>query len=250
MPAGAYAWFLVAELVLAVVTFVALLFVVAPYGGRHGRPAWGPTVPARVGWVVMEAPASLAFLGFYLLGSHRAGLVPLLFLLLWQVHYVQRAFIYPLLMRSGSRMPAVVMLLAILFNLLNAWVNARWISQYGDYPRSWLADPRFWLGVVLFAAGYALNVGSDRTLRGLRRSGTGYSVPRGGAFRFVSSPNYLGEIVEWFGWAVATWSLAGLAFALYTTANLAPRAVANHRWYRETFPGYPEDRRALVPFLL
>ena len=72
MPEGPYRWFVVAELVLAAVTFVALLFVVAPYGGRHGRPGWGPTVPARVGWIVMEAPASLAFLAFYLLGTHRA----------------------------------------------------------------------------------------------------------------------------------------------------------------------------------
>ncbi|WP_426624013.1 3-oxo-5-alpha-steroid 4-dehydrogenase [Leifsonia sp. McL0607] len=250
MPEGAYRWFVFAELALAAVTFVALLFVVAPYGGRHGRSGWGPTVSARVGWIVMEAPASVAFLLFYLLGTHRAEVVPLLFLLLWQAHYVQRAFVYPLLMRSGSRMPVLVMLLAILFNLLNAWVNARWISEYGDYPPSWLADPRFWLGAVIFAAGYALNFGSDRILRGLRRSHSGYSIPHGGGFRFVSSPNYLGEIVEWFGWAIATWSVAGLAFALYTTANLAPRALANHRWYRETFPDYPADRRALVPFVL
>ncbi|MFE4948809.1 3-oxo-5-alpha-steroid 4-dehydrogenase [Leifsonia sp. NPDC056665] len=250
MPPGPYRWFVIAELILAAVTFVALLFVVAPYGGRHGRPGWGPTVPARVGWIVMEAPASLAFLAFYLLGAHRADLVPLLFLLLWQAHYVQRAFVYPLLMRSGSRMPVLVMLLAILFNLLNAWVNARWISEYGDYPVSWLGDPRFWIGVALFAAGYALNVGSDRILRRLRRTGAGYRIPHGGGFRFVSSPNYLGEMVEWTGWAVATWSVAGLAFALYTVANLAPRAMANHRWYRETFPDYPSDRRALLPFLL
>jgi hypothetical protein len=250
MPEGPYWWFVGAEFVLAAVTFVALQFVVAPYGGRHGRSGWGPTVPARVGWIVMEAPASLAFLAFYLLGSHRAELVPLLFLLLWQAHYVQRAFIYPVLMRSGSRMPVLVMVLAILFNLLNAWVNARWISEYGAYATSWLADPRFWVGVAMFVAGYSLNLSSDRILRRLRGSGSGYRIPRDGGFRFVSSPNYLGEIVEWFGWAIATWSLAGLAFALYTTANLAPRAMANHRWYRETFADYPAERRALIPFVL
>ena len=118
-----YWWLVAAELALAVVTFVALCFVVAPYGGRHGRPGWGPTVPSRVGWVVMEAPASLAFVAFYLLGAHRFETVPLLFLLLWQAHYVQRAFVYPFLMRSGSRMPVLLMLLAIVFNLLNASVS-------------------------------------------------------------------------------------------------------------------------------
>ncbi|WP_348787702.1 3-oxo-5-alpha-steroid 4-dehydrogenase [Leifsonia sp. NPDC080035] len=250
MDGGWYWWLVGAELALAVVTFVALCFIVAPYGGRHGRPGWGPTVPARVGWVVMEAPASLAFLAFYLLGAHRFETVPLLFLLLWQAHYVQRAFVYPFLMRSGSRMPVLVMLLAILFNLLNAWINARWVSEYGTYALTWLADPRFWIGLLLFGCGYALNVGSDRILRALRRGGEGYRIPSGGGFRYVSSPNYLGEIVEWIGWAIATWSVAGAAFALYTIANLAPRAMANHRWYTETFPDYPRDRRALVPYLL
>jgi protein-S-isoprenylcysteine O-methyltransferase Ste14 len=250
MPEGPYRWFVVAEFALAAITFVALLFVVAPYGGRHGRAGWGPTVPARIGWLIMEAPASVLFAAFYLLGQHRFQLVPLVFLALWQVHYVYRAFVYPFLLRTSSRMPVLVMVLAILFNLLNAWVNARWISEYGHYPVSWLGDPRFWVGVALFASGLALNTSSDRILRRLRRRSTGYAIPSGGGFRYVSSPNYLGEILEWTGWAIATWSLAGTAFAVYAAANLAPRAFANHRWYRETFADYPSDRRALLPFVL
>jgi 3-oxo-5-alpha-steroid 4-dehydrogenase 1 len=184
----------------------------------------------------------------YLAGPHRAQVVPLVLLTLWQTHYLQRAFVYPFLMRSGTRFPISVMFMAIAFNALNAWVNARWISAYGDYPLSWLRDPRFLLGVALFVGGLALNLSADRTLRNLRGPGeTGYKIPHGRAYRWVSCPNYLGEIVEWFGWALATWSLAGLAFAVYTTANLAPRAISNHRWYRDHFPDYPTDRRALIP---
>ena len=57
------------------------------------------------------------------------------------------------------------------------------------------------------------------------------------------------EIVEWLGWALLTWSPAGLAFAAWTMANLVPRARAHHRWYRERFPDYPARRKALVPGL-
>jgi len=240
----------VLELCLAVATFVGLRFITAPYG-RYGRGGWGPTVPARLGWLVMESPAPLLFLGVYLTGAHRFSLVPLLFLTLWQTHYLQRAFVYPMLMRDGTRMPVTLMLMAIAFNTLNAFINARWVSEYGEYALSWLADPRFIAGAALFVGGLALNLSADKTLRGLRGPGeTGYRIPRGGPYQLVSCPNYLGEIVEWCGWALATWSLAGLAFAAYTAANLAPRALNHHRWYHERFADYPPERRALIPYVL
>ncbi|MDM4764298.1 DUF1295 domain-containing protein [Galbitalea sp. SE-J8] len=249
MTGGWYAALVALQFVLAAATLVALRWIVAPYG-RHARGGWGPTIPARVGWIVMEAPASVLFIVFFLLGDHRGQPVPIVLLALWQLHYVNRAFVTPLLTRSSARMPVLVAALAITFNTLNAWINARWVSQLGDYPLHWLADPRFVVGVVVMLAGLAINVHSDAVLRALRREHDGYAVPRRGAFRWISSPNYAGEIVEWCGWALLTWSPAGLAFAVYTIANLAPRAIANHRWYRETFPDYPPERRALIPGLL
>lgn len=249
-PSNLYDALVLTEIVLAVLTAVGLVFVTAPYG-RYGRPGWGPTLPARVAWIVMESPAVLVFAGVYLAGSRRAEVVPLILLGLWQLHYVQRTYVYPFLMRAGARMPATVMLMAIAFNVLNAYINARWISALGSYPIDWLADPRFVVGVGLFVGGYALNRSADRTLRGLRQPGeTGYKIPHGGAYRWVSCPNYLGEILQWFGWAFATWSLAGLAFALYTTANLGPRAIQHHHWYREQFADYPVSRRALIPYVV
>jgi protein-S-isoprenylcysteine O-methyltransferase Ste14 len=199
----------------------------------------------------MESPAVIAFIAFYALGRHRAHPAPLALLALWQTHYIHRAFFFPFAMRAdGKRMPVVIAAMAIAFNLLNAWINARWISELGDYPVGWLVDPRFVLGVAIFFVGLGANVRADRRLMALRRPGeTGYKIPHGGLHELVSSPNYLGEIVEWLGWAIATWSLAGLAFAVYTVANLGPRAVQHHAWYRRTFSDYPSRRKALVPFI-
>jgi 3-oxo-5-alpha-steroid 4-dehydrogenase 1 len=235
---------------LAACTLAALTFVSAPYG-RHARGGWGPTIPSRVGWVVMESPAVLAFLLFYLAGSHRADPAPLALLALWQTHYVYRAFFFPFAMRAdGKRMPVVVATMAFAFNVLNAWINARWIAELGDYPEAWLVEPRFIIGAAVFLVGLGTNVRSDRRLMALRGPGeTGYKIPRGGMHEWVSSPNYLGEIVEWLGWALATWSLPGLAFAVFTIANLGPRALHHHEWYRRTFPEYPRRRKALIPFL-
>jgi hypothetical protein len=239
------------EMALAVPTFFALRRLTAPYG-RHARSGWGPALPPRTGWLLMEAPAPIVFAVAFAGGAHRGGAVPLALLAAWQLHYVYRAFLYPFLLRGDrSPIPATVVLLGAAFNVLNAWINARAVSAEAARAPAWFGDPRFVAGMALFAAGFALHVACDGALRRLRVPGAGgYAVPRGGAFEWVSCPNYLGEIAQWTGWALATWSLAGLAFAVYTAANLAPRALAHHAWYRRRFPGYPARRRALFPFVL
>ena len=81
-----------------------LLFVPAPYG-RHYRPGWGPTLPSRAGWILMEGFAFAAFAGVYLLGGHRAAAAPLVLFAMWQIHYFHRAFLFPFRMREqGKRM--------------------------------------------------------------------------------------------------------------------------------------------------
>jgi len=237
-------------LALALPLAIALTNVSAPYG-RYARTGFGPGLPTRLAWVLMGSPGSLVFAAVFAAGASRTGWAPIAFLVLWQVHFLHRSFLFPLWMQTGRLVPAGVVLLAGALNVMNAFLNARWVSELGDYPPGWLADPRFLAGSALFAAGLCLNVWADERLRGLRGPGDGaYRVPRGGAFEWVSCPNYLGEIVEWIGWAVATWSLAGLAMAAITAATLVPRALAHHEWYRERFADYPPERRALVPFLL
>lgn len=102
---------------------------------------------------------------------------------------------------------------------------------------------------MLFLVGMWVNLWADRVLVGLKREGGGYKVPRGGLFEMVSCPNYFGEVVEWLGWAVMTWSWVGFGFFLYTCANLVPRARASHKWYLRKFDDYPKGRKAVVPFL-
>lgn len=246
-----HGWAVLVQLALAVVTVLVLLFVAAPYG-RYERAGWGPTVPAVLSWILMELPAVGLFAVFFFAGDHHFEAVPLVLLGLWQLHYLNRTFVFPARMREpGRRMPVLIAFLALLFNTLNAYINARWIGHLGSYGIAWLTDPRFLLGATLFLAGWMGNLHSDAILRNLRKPGeTGYKIPRGGIYRWVSTPNYLCEIVEWIGWAIATWSTAGLAFAVYTAANLVPRALTHHAWYREHFADYPPERKALVPRLL
>lgn len=240
---------LLIQFLLCPIVFFSLMFVTAPYG-RHFRPGWGPVLPNRLAWVLMELPA-LGVIGLLTLASPVASnpvaWVPLLF---WCGHYAYRSFIFPALMRPSDRtFPAQLVVFAVAFNVLNGYNNAQALqaNAAGGEP---LLSGHFLAGSLLFACGFLMHVHADAVIRGLRAPGeTAYRVPEGGMFRWVGSPHYLGEIIQWCGWAVMTWSLAGAAFALFTFCNLAPRALSNHRWYRETFPDYPAGRKALLPGL-
>ena len=146
-------------------------------------------------------------------------------------------------------MALAVMLSGVFFNLCNGLIQGTWIFYFSRYTGSLLTSPSFITGILIFMAGMAINIHSDHIVRNLRKGDSReYRIPYGGMFRFVSAPNYLGEIMEWIGWALLTWSLAGTLFAFWTIANLAPRAKSNHQWYLEKFPDYP-DRKILIPGL-
>ena len=148
-------------------------------------------------------------------------------------------------------MPWLILVMALIFNSTNAYLNAWSIaSQNEKYSDMWLTSPQFLVGVAVFLGGMTLNKISDGQLARLSRSNDGYQIPVGWMYRWVSCPNYLGEILQWIGWAIAVWSLAGWIFAIWTMANLVPRAIAHHHWYRQEFDDYPAERRALIPFLL
>ena len=238
-------------LTLAVIVFLILIFVKAPYG-RHKTKGWGVEISAKKGWIIMESIPAVLLTVMLVLG-HNRDFVVLFFWAIWTSHYVNRAWAWPNRARLDQKlMPLSVVILAIIFNTVNCLLNGIWLFDLsGGYELSWVTDPRFIFGGVIFFFGMILNIKSDDILFSLRDDGsTGYKIPRGGLFEKVSSPNYLGEIIEWIGFAIATWSLAGFTFAIWTFCNLAPRAFAHHRWYKEEFSDYPENRKALIPFVI
>ncbi|HZP19859.1 MAG TPA: DUF1295 domain-containing protein [Bauldia sp.] len=226
------------------------LRITAPYG-RHVRADWGPLMPARYGWMLMEGASLIVFAGMFLAGGVAKTAPMWVFFALWVVHYVNRSIVFPLRIRSRA-MPVSIAAMGVVFGVVNGGVNGGWLGWLADpYPDTWLIDPRFIGGLALFLTGAAINLASDETLLALRRpGGPEYSIPRGGLFRYVSCPNHFGEIVEWTGFAVLCWNLPALSFAIWTAANLIPRSLSHHRWYRQRFPGYPRERKAVIPFVL
>lgn len=222
-------------------------------------PKWGPAINNRVGWVLMEFPALACFIAVWALaislgnpGADKAW--PIVIGGLYALHYFQRSLIFPLLMRGHSMMPLSIIAMGVIFNTLNAYLIAAWL--YGiapvDYYDGWGRAPMFWIGLAVFIAGMWINLHSDYIIRHLRKPGDrGHYIPRGGMFRYVTSANYFGEFTEWVGFAVLSWSWAGAVFALWTFANLAPRAHQLHRRYLDEFgEQYAQlHRRYILPYI-
>ena len=252
MTAELFSYLIYGWIVLAVIVFPIQLFVTAPYG-RHQRSGWWPVIDNRFGWIVMEIVSPVIFAIFFLSGPSEKTTALWIIFCLWMTHYVHRSVIFPMRMQtSGKVIPVMIVVMAASFNAANGWANGWYLgSGFGSYPISWLTDPRFILGLAIFFVGAYINITSDNSLLGLRRDGeTGYRIPQGRVFNLVSCPNHLGEIIQWTGFAILCWNLPALAFSIWTAANLIPRAIAHHKWYRNTFPNFPADRKALIPYLL
>ena len=248
-----YYGLLIFSAVVALAILVLLFFISAPYG-RHHRKGWGYTISSKWGWIIMEFPAVVIFIVLFAISNRKAELVPIVLLVLWLAHYVQRDMIFPFFLRTNKRMPVLIMFFGLLFQTSNTYLQARWIYHFANseaYTPSWLRDPRFIVGVIFFIIGYIINRHSDLVLRELRKPGEkpGYKIPFGGMFKYISSPNYFGEIIIWIGWGLMVWNWAGLLFIFWTIANLLPRARSHHKWYLEEFPDYPKERKAIIPFI-
>ena len=235
------------------IIFMVLLAITAPYG-RHSKRTWGLTIPDRIGWFIMEVPALIIFSWLIINGKAEKTVVVWIISALYMFHYINRAVIYPWRIRTtGKRMPLVVALMAVCFNFINAGFLGYYMGTLHDhYSTDWLSDPRFITGLLIFIGGMIINISSDEKLihLRLRRKNDGYQIPHGGLFERVSCPNFMGEIVEWGGYALLCWSLPAFSFFIWTFCNLVPRALSHHRWYRSHFPEYPRNRKAVFPYIL
>ncbi len=236
----------------AVILFPILLRITQPYG-RHSKSNWGPMINNRLGWFLMELPALVIFGYFLVFKADLFNLLVLIPALLWGLHYVHRVLIFPLQIRTArKKIPVIIVIFAFIFNVINGFLNGYWFVHFvTEYRSDLLINLRLTGGVILFLTGFVINKYHDSLLIRLRpSSGNGYKIPYGGLFKYVSCPNFLGEIISWSGFALIAFNLPALSFLIWTLINLTTRALDHQKWYIKEFPEYDVNRKALIPFLL
>ncbi|KAM9317233.1 3-oxo-5-alpha-steroid 4-dehydrogenase 2 [Gastrophryne carolinensis] len=236
---------------------IGLLFLLkqvtepAAYGKHVSKTANQTSIliSAKCGWFIQELP-SFIVPSLVILYNKRCDSVGCkMLLVMFCGHYFHRTFIYSAFTR-GRPTPLYIVISAVVFCSYNGFLQGHCMVFVATYPKNWYRDIRFILGITIFFIGMSINIHSDHMLRKLRKSSeVAYKIPQGGIFYYVSGANFLGEIVEWFGYAIATWTLPGFAFALFTLCSIGPRAYHHHKFYQQEFKDYPKDRKALIPFI-
>jgi 3-oxo-5-alpha-steroid 4-dehydrogenase 1 len=236
---------------LGAAIFLLLLKVTAPYG-RHTSPAWGPQISNRIGWILMEVPAMVMIMLLVLANASGQNVLSWTLVAFFMFHYLNRTFIFPFRIRTkGKKMPLIIVGSGIIFNLVNGFLLGYYFGHFARYSDNNLMQKHLIAGGVLFLLGVGINWTYDNKLIHLRRPGDiSYRIPEGGLFYFVSCPNLLGEIIEWTGYAVMCWNLPAVSFLVWTVANLVPRALSHHKWYKQRFGNYPAQRKAVIPYIL
>jgi 3-oxo-5-alpha-steroid 4-dehydrogenase 1 len=251
-------------------------------------------IPGINSWIVMELVSPLSF-AYTLVTSplsisvppaslaHPATLLSALYIL----HYLNRSLISPFRISSRSKSHISVPLSAISFNVVNGCLMGTYLSS--PSARSFLANaysrPSFYVGLTLWALGFAGNIIHDEILLNIRRKskakgkvkdlgqvkeGTGtteyYGIPHGLLYEYISYPNYFCEWIEWLGFAIAAAPIPELytlppssyssslsppyIFLLSEVLLMFPRAWKGHKWYHARFPEYPARRKAVIPFII
>lgn len=253
MGADTYYMTMWAMVLTAVIVFIALYFVKAGYGIFRTKQ-WGFSINNKVAWVLMEAPVFIVMLYMWTSNGASTVLPAFLAFLLFELHYFQRSFVFPLMMKGNSRMPIAIMAMGIVFNVINGLLIGTSLfvfppSQFNE-GAVYLTHPTAIAGIIVFFCGMGINIHSDHVIRHLRQPGdTRHYLPQKGFYRYVTSANYFGELVEWTGFALFCSTPAAWLFVVWTAANLVPRAAAIHKRYREEFGDAVGIRKRVIPFI-
>ncbi|MDP3720991.1 MAG: DUF1295 domain-containing protein [Anaerolineaceae bacterium] len=111
---------------------------------------------------------------------------------------------------------------------------------------------------MISVIGVSLETIADRQMQDFRRKNLGKSAMiREGLWKYSRHPNYLGEILMWWGvylvclasspsaWMLGLGALLNTALFLFISIPLAEKRLAK---YKEGFSEYQKQTRMLLPF--
>ncbi|KAJ3746852.1 hypothetical protein DFH05DRAFT_1523492 [Lentinula detonsa] len=224
-------WFAIVSMMIGPVLFV----INAPFGrfALNGKSIF--LLDGRKSWIVMELVSPLMFIDTFLNSplsrgepvSFEPSLAQYVLAGAYLTHYLNRAIVSPLRTPSRSKSHIIVPLAGVLFNTLNGFLMGTYLSSPAAFAYLSRSQPTFFVGLSIWAIGFAGNLIHDEILLNIRRKANSkpdgkatrssgkttenedenipehYAIPYGMLYKYISYPNYFCEWIEWFGYALA-----------------------------------------------
>lgn len=78
-----------------------------------------------------------------------------------------------------------------------------------------------------------------------------HSMAKGGWFKYLSSPHMTAEVGMYLILYALLFKNTSYIYCIgWVVSNQLSNALLTHKWYKVTFPNYPKERKAFIPFLL
>ncbi|XP_030542606.1 very-long-chain enoyl-CoA reductase [Rhodamnia argentea] len=204
-------------------------------------------VQSRTGMLLLYSPAFLAGLASFLIFPD-GGLRFLILRSAISLHFFKRIlevlFIHKF---SGGMGVGSMVVISLIYFLSTA------TSIYSQHLSEGLPEPPVDLlypGIALFLIGIASNSYHHILLSKLRKEGEReYKIPKGGLFGWVICPHYLFEVIAFVGISFISQSVYSCSCSLAIFFYLLGRSYATRRWYTSKFEDFPEDVKALIPYI-
>ena len=225
-------------ILLSLPTYITTIHNIGLYG-KHAKTKL--TLNSKMAWTIMESSSIVsAVLTLSVNLNKKVNILSAFFFLL---HYIHRSFIYTRFISSKSVTPINIFISSFIFCTLNGYCQASsWF-----YNKSTITELNKYIGIILFVFGMSLNILSDYYMLYQKKKYKKYILPSSIFHKFILSPNYLGEIIEWIGYAILVNDIRATSFAIFTISNLVPRAVLNLDYYIELFN--VNNKKAIIPFI-
>ena len=159
-------------------------------------------LPPKLSWFFMEIPNLLWVLYFIFIIGDSLSWGYCLFI----IHYINRTIIYPLRLNTNTPLPLEIVLTAFSFTFANGYIQG--ISNKTAGQTSLFLQI---LGTFIFFLGMYINIRCDNILQEAKikaksqkqnDSKSKYVLIDEFLFKYVGSPNYFGEIIEWIGYFI------------------------------------------------
>ena len=141
----------------------------------------------------------------------------------------------------------------MVWNLQALWITFTLLSSLIIFTSNHSGNLEIYdyIGIITWISGLFIEVVADKQKSDFKNDISNKNkFISTGLWKYSRHPNYLGEIIEWLGFYIMTLSFPAFIFVIWTMANLIPRSLSNHAWYKNNFPNYPKERKAIIPFML